>query len=107
MTTYEMILEKLKNHKYAEITPEDYAQLARELVNDFRAHDLNGDKIPDDYFELQTWVYNRVAKDMIYQRMSYLNEHFCIGAIFGMLRMFDEFDGSMVFDLTKYELEQK
>ena len=87
---YKEIQEKLENRRYADITTKDYEDLLINLGQDHHAKALHADPIPADLFVLRNWVYNRIAKDEKYQEMGYLNEHCCIGIIYGMLRMFDE-----------------
>lgn len=89
-TIYKTILKKLRNRQFANINIDDYDILINDLLIDYFSYEQAGDKIPTDYYELQSWIYDRIVKDIKYQDTGYLNEHFCIGVIFGMLQMFDE-----------------
>lgn len=86
---YSYFLKIFKFHNFAAVKPEDFDRLKDDLIVDHYAYVNNGDKIPHSYFELRDWVYDRVAKDIKYQETGYLNDHFCIGVVYGMLRMFD------------------
>lgn len=96
---YTVLLEKLKARKFAEIHEPDYLHLVNSLSIEYLAHNVGGDPVSPEYVELRQWVYERVAKDMVYQRTGYLNDHFCIGAIFGILRMFDAANSDNTFTL--------
>lgn len=90
---YKVILAKLKNRQFAQITMDDYVDLTNTLIIDHYAHVNGGEEIPDDYFELRKWIYDRVEVDVLYKSTGYLNEHFCIGVIYGALCMFDNLNG--------------
>lgn len=101
MTIYKIILNKIICREYANITLDDYKELAETLARDYDAYTLNGDKIPADYFDLRDWIYTRIHKDVKYQDTGYLNDHCCIGIIFGMLRLFEEMNHFHSFDLME------
>ena len=94
---YKRVLDKLKSRKFAEIHEPDYLHLVNSLSMEYLAHNVGGEPVSPEYVELRQWVYDRVAKDMTYQRTGYLNDHFCIGAIFGILRMFDAANSDNTF----------
>lgn len=81
---YQELLDKLKNHHYAEITQTDY------YLFNIMTHDLAPDRLPDSFYDLQDWLYTRVAKDEIYSNTGYRQEHFCIGVLFGACMFVDE-----------------
>lgn len=89
-TIYKSILDRFEGRKFGFIDFDDYACLIRELIINYLAHENSGEEIPEDYYELRNWVYNRIILDIKYQHSSYTNEHFCIGVVFGVLQMFDE-----------------
>ena len=62
--------------------------LPQEVDNIRRAYAF-GEGIPSDFIELRDFVYKRVAKDIKYQNTGIINDHFCYGAIFGIIRLFD------------------
>lgn len=86
---YQEIKEKLENRKYADITELDYQDFIDQVFIDYIAYQLNGETLSEEYKELKDWVYNRVNKNIQYQITGYLNDHFCIGAVFGILMTFD------------------
>lgn len=86
---YKRVLDKLKGRKFAEICESDYLDLVNSLYLEYIAHNIGGDPVSPEHKELRHWVYDRVSKDMAHQRTGYLNDHFCIGTIFGMFRLFD------------------
>lgn len=86
---YQEIKEKLMNRKYANIAELDYQDLIDQILIDYSAYQLNGDPLSEEYKELRDWVYDRVNKNIQYQITGYLNDHFCIGAVFGILMTFD------------------
>lgn len=86
---YKEIEFKFKKRKFAEIQEKDYKKLLNTLYTDWFSYCYSDAGLPQDYIDLRRWVYDRVSKDMVYQRTGYLNDHFCIGTVFGMFRMFD------------------
>lgn len=86
---YNYFLKIFKSHNYASIDPKQFDELKKALIIDHYAYVNSGEKIPQSYFELRDWVYTRIEKDIKYQDTGYLNDHFCIGVVYGMLRMFD------------------
>lgn len=100
-TIYKIIFDKISGRNYAKITVDDYKELAETLARDYDAYTLNGDKIPADYFDLRDWVYTRIHKDIKYQDTGYLNDHCCIGIIFGMIRLFEEMNHFHSFELME------
>lgn len=101
MSIYKTILNKIICRDYAKITIEDYNELAKSLARDYDAYVLNGDKIPVDYYDLRDWIYTRIHQDIKYQNTGYLNEHCCIGVVFGMIRFFEEVNHFNSFDLME------
>ena len=99
ITIYSEILSKLNGRKYAEIDELNFSDLSSELAVDHMARMNSGEKPSEDFLELRDWIYNRVAKNMVYQRTEYLNDNFCVGVIFGILRMFDELDYDKTFEV--------
>lgn len=100
-TIYKIILDKIIHRKYADITMDEYKEFAENLARDYDAYNLNGDKIPADYYELRDWIYTRIHQDIKYQDTGYLNDHCCIGIIFGMIRLFEEMNHFHSFELME------
>lgn len=103
-----MIFQKVKqmfeNCWYAEIDGAIYQELLDEIYISLRAYhagEMYEDAFPQEYIDLREWVYTRVAKDIIYQNTGYLNDHFCIGTVYGMLRVCDDQsdNGSVWYDI--------
>lgn len=86
---FQEVKQMLENRQYAEITDGVYQDFIDE-IHTLIAGSQYGEWLPQDYSELREWVYVRVAKDMIYQDSGFLNDHFCIGVIYGMLRICDD-----------------
>ena len=101
-----MIFQEIKNllekRQYAKIDDAVYAELLNEMCNIVRAYKQNGEQLPQDYMELREWIYNRVSKDIIYGDGGYLNDHFCIGVIWGILRSCDVFTDVFDKEWTRY-----
>jgi hypothetical protein len=89
---YKEIQEKLENQQYAEIASEDYEALLMQLGIESLAKQLDGTEFSDELRQLREWVYTRIVKAQLMQPFDYLNEHCCIGIIYGIFRMFDEFN---------------
>lgn len=90
---FQQVKEMLVKRQYAEINSTVYQQLLDSIYNGVKAYSFGEsfeDAFSQDYVELRDWVYIRVAKDIIYQDSGYLNDHFCIGTIYGMLRVCDD-----------------
>lgn len=107
---YQEIIEMLEKRRYTDIDGKVYQQLLDNIYNSLKDYEY-GCEFPQEYFDLREWVYNRVAKDIIYQNTGYLNDHFCVGVIYGMLRMCDDqyFDSAAWYEIYNKVLakEQK
>ena len=101
MSIYKIILNKIVCRDFARITIEDYNELAKSLARDYDAYTLNGDKIPMEYYELRDWIYTRIHKDIKYQDTGFLNDHCCIGIIFGMIYLFEEMNHFKSFEVME------
>jgi len=86
---FQEMKEKLEKRQFAEIDAKGYKEMLDDLYGTLSAVRF-GEAIPQDYKDLREWVYTRVAKDIVYQDGSYLNEHFCIGVLYGILRSYDD-----------------
>lgn len=103
---FQQVKEMLQNRQYAKINNRIYQELFDEIYIGIRAFhfgDTYEDTFLPEYEDLRDWVYNRVAKDIIYQDTGYLNDHFCIGTIYGMLRVCDDQLGHGSVWYTVYE----
>lgn len=96
------LLERLQNHQFTLIKQSDYDLLAHELwINHFLEKEISS-----KYFELRNWIYKRVAKDIVYQKEGYLNDHFCIGAIYGICKMYDELENAAIDSLNWFNVKE-
>lgn len=90
---FQEIKEALEKRQYTKIDGAVYREFLDEASIDLMAFN-HGPRyksvFPPDYYDLREWIYNRVAKDIVYQNTGYLNDHFCIGVLYGMLRMCDD-----------------
>jgi hypothetical protein len=86
---FQEIKNMLVNREYAEIDSKILGELMA-ACNVVSVAGQHGEYLPDEYVELRDWVYDRVAKNLTYNNTGYINEHFCVGAIWGMLRLCDE-----------------
>lgn len=88
-----MIFQKVRNmlidREYAEIDDKILSELmyALSVVSVAGQH---GEYLPDEYVDLRGWIYDRVANNLEFRHTGYINEHFCVGAIWGMIRACDE-----------------
>lgn len=107
---YQEIVEMLEKRRYVDFNGKVYQELLDNIYNSLKDYEY-GYEFPQEYFELRDWIYRRVAKDFIYQREGYLNEHFCIGVVYGILRMCDDqrFDSAAWYEIYNKVLakEQK
>ena len=104
MMIFQEIQKMFKKRQYAKIDAKVYQILLNEMYNGIKGYQFGEEYeevFPQEYVDLRNWVYDRVAKDIIYQDGSYLNDHFCIGAIYGMLRICDDQTdrGSVWYDI--------
>ena len=86
---FQEIKEMLEKRQYAEIDTKIYQSFLDTIYTALKGQ-WYGDGFPQDYFDLQKYVYERVAKDIIYQDTGYINDHFCLGVLYGMLRVCDD-----------------
>lgn len=89
MSIFQEVKQMLEKRQYAEIDAKVYRKVLDELYKIWLCVS-HGEELPQDYIELRTWLYTRVAKDIIYQDGKYLNDHFCVGALYGMFRAYDD-----------------
>lgn len=89
MSIFQEVKQMFEKRQYAEIDAKIYQMVLDELYR-VRSGVLHGEEFPHDYIELRTWLYTRVAKDIIYQDGKYLNDHFCLGTLYGMFRAYDD-----------------
>ena len=89
MSIFQEVKQMLEKRQYAEIDAKVYRKVLDELYKIWLGVS-HGEELPQDYIELRTWLYTRVAKDIIYQDGEYLNDHFCVGALYGMFRAYDD-----------------
>lgn len=104
MMIFQEIQKMFKKRQYAKIDAKIYQILLNEMYNGIRGYQFGEEYeevFPQEYVDLRNWVYDRVAKDIIYQDGSYLNDHFCVGVIYGMLRVCDDQTdrGSVWYDI--------
>lgn len=107
---FQEVKEMLEKRHYAEIDSVVYRELLDEIYISLRAYhagEMYEDVFPQEYMDLREWVYIRIAKDIIYQDTGYLNDHFCIGTIYGMLRVCDDQsdNGSVWYDIYEKVLK--
>jgi len=89
MSIFQEVKQMLEKRQYAEIDAKIYQMVLDELYKVWLGTS-HGEELPPDYVELRTWLYTRVAKDIIYQDGKYLNDHFCLGTLYGMFRGYDD-----------------
>lgn len=107
---FQEIKEALEKRQYTKIDGVAYREFLDEIFISLRAYnagEMYEDVFPQEYVDLREWVYTRVAKDIIYQNTGYLNDHFCIGTIYGMLRVCDDQSdhGSVWYDIYEKTLK--
>jgi hypothetical protein len=97
---YQEIVEMLEKRRYVDFNGKVYQELLDNIYNSLKDYEY-GQEFPQEYFDLREWIYRRVANDFIYQRKGYLNEHFCIGVVYGILRMCDDqrFDSAAWYEI--------
>lgn len=87
---FQEIKDMLISRQFAKIDDKKLDELMRGLGLVIVAKHQNGEEFPDEYFELRDWIYERVSKNLKLRNTGYINEHFCIGVIWGMIRMCDD-----------------
>lgn len=88
-----MIFQEVKNM----LVNREYAEIDNQMINDLinavsvvMIAGAHGEYLPQEYIDLRDWVYTRIAWDLKYKRTGYLNDHCCIGIIWGIIRTCDE-----------------
>lgn len=84
------LLKKLQERRYSEITQTDYDNLIKALFDNIA---LLRNEYTSEVYVLRFWLYRRIAKDMTFQNTNYLNDHCCIGVLYGIFKMFDLYLG--------------
>ena len=84
------LLKKLQEHRYSEITQTDYDNLIKALFDNIA---LLRNEYTSQVYTLRFWLYRRIAKDLVFQNTGYLNDHCCIGILYGIFKMFDSYMG--------------
>lgn len=107
---FQEIKEAFEKRQYTKFNGAAYREFLDEIVISLRAYqayELYEDVFPQEFIDLREWVYTRIAKDIIYQNTGYLNEHFCIGVVYGILRACDEQsdNGSVWYDIYEKVLK--
>lgn len=107
---FQEIKEAFEKRQYTKLNGAAYREFLDEIVISLRAYqayELYEDVFPQEFIDLREWVYTRIANDIIYQNTGYLNEHFCIGVVYGILRACDEQsdNGSVWYDIYEKVLK--